>query len=85
MLTTRAGEPLAFGYEAEQQYGDEPAGDSDSDDATGGDGQNQLNQLLFRQFKMMLNNGEVNIQTILNNWEWGCGRVLHFSFYRRKR
>ena len=50
MLTTASGEFVAFGFEAEQQYGE--ALEDDDDDVSAG-------LLLFRHFKMMLMKNKV--------------------------
>ena len=60
MLTTRDGKLLAFGYEAEQQYGEAMAGGSDSDDDDG-DGHKLVDVMLFRHFKMLLHKHEVTV------------------------
>ena len=49
MLTNRKGSFLAFGFEAEQEYGQGLEDDEEPD------------MLMFRHFKMMLHKREVNI------------------------
>ena len=53
VLVTSSGKFLAFGYKAEQMYGDAIEEDEEGDSGKSRD------MLLFRHFKMMLHNKEV--------------------------